>query len=519
MRFMREARRPANRWGDKAAVEALHQTQYTVREMRAELREFRSRHKLQEIRVEEIEEERMADGEIDLDVAMAALEALGRVLMREIVRSYREAGMELPPKWAQLESLEEEPARESPRLEPPRLRAPVKREVVVLDSPEQDRDPAEPKVSTRPQRANDPVAGVAGEGEIDDETLHVVYGGRREETRLRRENAKLKQRDAEMRGERKRLWEEIAEGAEEGRRKRARTGTMGMAIQRKDIEEIKGILEREAAYQRELHANPYIQFAMDVANYVNAGRQSQYAFVNSVYANMLQSMYGGGKEMANSEVARAMTIAEDALMLIGSMARTFPGRLEELEDEDFRNDLPREVFERLYRDLTDAVRVKRERAVMLDTLRALSRPDASSRGIDLLDPSILLTAKRVLSTAALKAGLRADVASVSEVINDTLGRQILARAVGLTRRGDTKDTSALYQSRMDRGAMANKLSSAFNDLGEYVKRTWGRGFAGGLATGTGLGVSGANEVVSLRGEGGSRQVRYTAAGIPVSLGF
>lgn len=515
MRVMREARAPAASlgWDDKRAVAAFRELRQTVTEMRKHLAAFRARHRLRPSTIPETEEEIMLDGEKDLGTSMVRLEGLARNLMREIAVSYRDAGVELPP------TLEDE-MRGTVRLDdsPPRSRPPPREFVYVenLDSPVHERErERSPRAEEKRGRPNDPVAGVAPEGDIDDETLHVVYGGRPEGARLRRENARLRQQEVEMRGERKRLWTEIAEAGAETRRKRVKTDVaMGIPISREDIEAATDIFLREAAYQAELHANPYVQFCMDVATYANGGSEP-YKFVNSVYSNMMNRLYGA-TDKTHAEVTKAMAVASDALKMIGTAARTFPGR-----HEDLNSDLPREVFERMYRELSDAVRVKKERQMMLDALRVIARPDPNAGSAQILNPSIALTARRVLSNASIKAGLRADSVSVNEVIRDSLGRQIFARAVGMATREAKKDTSALYQSRMDRGSMASKMAKAQYDLGEYVRRTWGRNFGSSGSSGSSGSVLGgqANEVVSLRGEGGSQRIRYTAAGIPVNLGF
>ncbi len=513
MRVMRDARPPAvaRGWDDKEMVGAFRELRQTVAEMRKELNSFRARHRLRPVMIPETDEEAMLEGEKDLSVAMANLEGLGRNLMRQIVVAYRDAGVELPERW------EWETQEEPPRARTPGPRKPPREVVYVenLDSPSRERERS-PRAEEKVTRMNDPVAGVAPEGDIDDETLHVVYGGRAGDARLRRENARLRQQEVEMRGERKRLWTEIAEAGTESRRKRVKTNVaLGIPIAREDIEAATDMFAREAAYQAELHANPYVQFCMDAANYANAGRD-QYKFINSVYSNMMSRMYGS-TEKTHAEVTKAMAVASDALKMIGTAARTFPGR-----HEDLNSDLPREVFDRMYRELSDAVRVKKERQMMLDALRVIARPDPNGGSVQILGPPIALTARRVLSNASIKAGLAADAVGVNEVIRDGLGRQILACAVGLAMRENTKDTSPLYQSRMDRGSMASKMSKAQYDLGEYVQRTWGRNFGSrSLESGNGvLGLGGqASEVVSLRREGESRRVRYTASGIPVSLGF
>lgn len=374
-----------------------------------------------------------------------------------------------------------------------------------------------PKMKGRLPR--DEYAQVLDEGDAGDEAIQVVYGDPVAAAKQREEVAELRAQVEHLKNDRKRAWE-ADEEADRGRRpKRARTETvLGPAISREDIEAATQMLTREAALQARIHANPYVEFAMAVSESYNGGK-NPYEFVNNVYSNMLARVFRGAAAECEA-TSKAIANAVEGLRLMGVAARAFPGQVGELEGS-----MPQEAFARVYKSLEDAVRIKNEREVVLATMAVLEKPDLHN--VSAISPGLVSTARRVLMNAELKAGFSKGTFSLEQLIEDDLGRSLLASVVGEDKLDKRTSMPYVPKSRMQSGKTVRSRAVAHLELEEYLRRKQGMGLGsydgfGGIGFG-GLGVEGVGSVGSGRTTLGGLQVpqqlRYTASGIPVRTGF
>lgn len=340
-------------------------------------------------------------------------------------------------------------------------------------------------VTPRPQFYDPTVRTDSSTIDPEEEAVRIVYGGRTASAQRDEENRQLRAQLNAMRAERKRA---RSTGETEGPAKRARTDVpLGPPIDLATINAVRTMYAREAAFQKELHKNPYVQFAIFVADQETGGKD-KYKYINSVHKNMLDRLYSGASKSMDH-----VTAAANAMRVLGSTLRAFPGSAEELGDVDLQDS-----FARLYTDLANAVSTMQQRAYIMEELQRLSHDDVNVDAV--IAPELVLRAQQVLDTARgrFRASVYYPPMSLDMVISDDDGRMLLGRAVVESITMQKHRNSALPKSRMTNKMDMQLYTESIGALTDFLARRAGSVPFGGIA---------------------SANVRMSTNGIPVNLGF
>lgn len=307
--------------------------------------------------------------------------------------------------------------------------------------------------------------------------VHIAYdgaveGAAEEISALRREVADLNERE----------------------RKRARTGTGGRRFERAEIEELRDMFAREAAYQKELNANPVVKFAVGVADRV--GAKNSYVYISSTHGGMINEVFGDG---AVKNTGWVMQTAASAMRLMGDTLRAFPGSAEELGSPDAR-----ESFAKVYKDLSSAVALMERRKLMVAELRRRMLPDTSGELADLLTPDLISRAEGVIDIAHRVNPEWADYGvTVRDVIYNANTLPMFINAVANDIVFTKKNVSAMPKSRMDRKILTKLRSESIVTLARYPPSEF-------------MGMLGIPGAPARALTWGGPRVRYTAEGFPMS---
>lgn len=366
-------------------------------------------------------------------------------------------------------------------------------------------DPGKGKARTRGVGLfDDPSAEIVNEdtGDAADDAYTIVYGSERLVGRQQEEIERLQHELDEARADRRRAREEAATGSGPFRKRPRTDNPIGPPIDRAEIEAVRQMIARETEYQSRLHSNPFVKYAVAAAEYANTG--NSYSYVNNVYTNMLDILYGGSKK---ASTASAQAAATQALRVMGETLRAFPADAAGLAN----GSIPQEAFFRMYGEVAAAVDQMRTRRAYLEELKFAAKPDPGARGQDILSQGFVERSQLVLESALSKAQLPKHNMSLAEIIYDDVGRGLLAKAVAYDIIKTKTSTTPMPVTRAGRKMSVADRDMSHLQLSEYLRRTR----AGSFAFSPGF------MPVSYSGGSGIPPMRtlYSASGQPVNIGI
>lgn len=284
----------------------------------------------------------------------------------------------------------------------------------------------------------------------------------------------------------------------EGRdKKRARIeAAVTREITAADVTAMRKFLEEEKRYKSEIMNNPFMQYAIGVADMTGAKRKTEY--VNESYTVLLDDM--GGKD-----VAQMMSVANRAESILRKHNVTTIVR-----DGDAALDgsvLAIDVNV-IYNDLTKTMDAMAKRMAVLDALKDLMRPRPDGSVEEIISQSLITRSKKVMDIAMRKgADWEQYGIGLDELLMNEETMRLLMVAVANDINFGKLQTTSMPKSRMDRKIAVQLMGQSLAALCSYPAReiSNSRRMGGMLSYGA--------MPASIPGFGGRTQ--YTASGLPV----
>lgn len=284
----------------------------------------------------------------------------------------------------------------------------------------------------------------------------------------------------------------------EGRdKKRARIeAAVAREITAADVTAMRKFLEEEKRYKSEIMDNPFMQYAIGVADMTGAKRKTEY--VNESYTVLLEDM--GGKD-----VAQMMSVANRAESILRKHNVTTIVR-----DGDAALDgnvLAIEVNV-IYNDLAKTMDAMAKRMAVLDALKDLMRPRPDGQVEEIISQSLITRSKKVMDIAMRKgADWEQYGIGLDQLLMNEETMRLLMVAVANDINFGKLQTTSMPKSRMDRKIAVQLLGQSLAALCRYPAREISNSRRmGGMIS---YGVMPA----PIPGFGGRTQ--YTASGLPV----
>jgi hypothetical protein len=208
-------------------------------------------------------------------------------------------------------------------------------------------------------------------------------------------------------------------------------------IPREDINELRKLVEKEAAYFRELNANPFVKFAIGIAEKCNPDTidRDQYKYLNDTYRKHIDNLLRQG-----SDTSWAFNASTRALHVMGNSLKHFPGNPNDPAFKSMQDD-----FVDMYREVHSAVQKMKTRRTALEILKTIARPTGSGNMTDILSAPLVSIIEEVYniiidnSEEWQNSGYTAE-----DIITDKTTEPLFRNAVAYTRngaRGATKSIS------------------------------------------------------------------------------
>lgn len=302
----------------------------------------------------------------------------------------------------------------------------------------------------------------------------------------------------EVEGLRKRLAE-----MEDRANKRARTDRREeqRSIPAADIAELRTFFQDEWKYQTEMNKNPYMRFALGVAQMTNA--KNKHVFVNTPCANLLEELYDKSHSKNSTWILDAAARASGILDRHGLDALPT-----ELNDYTVSN--ARTTLRAVHRDLSKALDTMERRRATLNALKDILRPQANGSMEDILAPELIMCAEKIVDKVSrISVAWRDYQITVADVIWHDETLIMLTTAVAHDLNFTRLNTTSMPKSRMDRKMAVFLVSKAINELARYPANEIVPSARNMHGT---MGMMAAQNRV---GWGGSSKMRYSVTGVPL----
>jgi hypothetical protein len=285
--------------------------------------------------------------------------------------------------------------------------------------------------------------------------------------------------------------------------KRARTARREeqRSIPAASIAELRTFFQDEWKYQTEMNKNPYMRFALGVAQMTNA--KNKHVFVNTPCANLLEELYDKSHSKNSVWILDAATRASGILDRHGLDA--LPTELNDYTASDARTTL-----RAVHRDLSKALDTMERRRATLNALKDILRPQVDGSMEDVLAPELIICAEKIVDKVSrMSVSWRDYQITVADVLWNDETLIMLTTAVAHDLNFTRLNTTSMPKSRMDRKMAVFLASKSVNDLARYPANEIvpsARNMHGTMSM-----MAAQNRV----GWGGSGKMRYSVTGVPL----